>query len=189
MKRRLILLLAVLSLLTAISPKQTYAFSQTSEQSADFAGSQLTSLPTIEQDNRAQILQSYLEQYNSPLADHAETLINEADANGLDWKMVAAIAGVESNFGEAIPPYSYNAWGYNVYGNNVRSFSSWDDGITVVSTALRQDYINGRGETTIYEIGSSYAADSDWAYKVQNYMNAINQYSQRFNKPNLSISL
>src|SRR5579862_427307 len=101
MKRRFTLLLAVIILLTVISPKQAYAFSQTSEQSAAFAGSQLTSLPTVEQDNRAKILKSYLEQYNSPLADHAETFIKEADANGLDWKMVAAISGVESNFGEA----------------------------------------------------------------------------------------
>ena len=92
------------------------------------------------------------------------------------------------HFGEAIPPYSYNAWGYNVYGSNVRSFSSWDDGITVVSTDLRQIYMNQRGATNIYQIGATYAADPDWAYKVQGYMDSIDQYSQRFDNTTLSIS-
>src|SRR5207237_633341 len=132
-KRRIILLLAVFTFLTAISPSHVQAYDQSSETSAAFAAPQVTTSPVVKQDNRAVILRSYLEQYNSPLADHAEAFIKEADANNLDWKMVAAISGVESTFGEAIPPYSYNAWGYNVYGTNVRSFASWDDGITVVS--------------------------------------------------------
>lgn len=189
MKRRVILLLAVITLLTAISPKQAHAFDQISLPSANLAGPQATTLPVAEKDNRAEILKSYLEQYNSPLADHADTFIKEADANNLDWKWVVAISGVESNFGEAIPPYSYNAWGYNIYGNNTRSFASWDDGITTVSTALRQVYMNERDATNIYQIGSSYAADPAWAYKVQGYVDDIDQYSKRFNNPTLSISL
>jgi len=188
-QRRFIILLAVTTLFTATFSKQVYASSQTSDPSANTGDLQVSTLPTIEQDNRAKILQSYLEQYNSPLADHAETFIQEADANNIDWKLVVAISGVESNFGEAIPPGSYNAWGYNIYGSNVRSFNSWDDGITVVSTDLRQIYMNQRGETTVYEIGSTYAADPGWAYRVQNYMDDIDQYSQRFDNPDLSISL
>lgn len=189
MKRRLFLLLAVITFFTAISTQQSFADDQTSDPSAFLAGAQAVPLQQAKHDNRAKILQSYLEQYNSPLADHAETFIKEADANHLDWKMVVAISGVESTFGEAIPPYSYNAWGYNVYGSNVRSFSSWDDGITVVSTDLRQIYMNQRGATNIYQIGSTYAADPDWAYKVQGYMDSIDQYSKRFDNPTLSISL
>ncbi|HXB11524.1 MAG TPA: glucosaminidase domain-containing protein [Bacteroidia bacterium] len=170
------------------STNEAYA-SQISLQSANLAGAQSTTLPTVKQDNRAEILKAYLEQYNSPLADHADTFIKEADANNLDWKWVVAISGVESGFGEAIPPYSYNAWGYNIYGNNTRSFASWDDGITTVSTALRQVYMNQRGATNIYQIGSSYAADPAWANKVQGYADDIDQYSKRFDKPTLSISL
>ncbi|MGH2638839.1 MAG: hypothetical protein ACRDF4_06095, partial [Rhabdochlamydiaceae bacterium] len=164
-----------------------YAFS--AEPSARLAAPQKTTSLTVEQDNRAQILRSYLEQRNSPLADHADTLIKEADANHIDWKMVAAISGVESGFGIAIPAYSYNAWGFGIYGDNVQNFTSWDDGITVVSESLRNDYMNSRGETTIYQIGSSYAASPTWAARVQGNMDDIDQYASRFDKPTLSISL
>ena len=49
--------------------------------------------------------------------------------------------------------------------------------------------MNERGATNIYQIGSTYAADPDWAYKVNGYMEAIDQYSKRFDTPTLSISL
>ncbi len=189
MKRRLSLLLAVLTFTTAISPTKVHAFGQTSEQSAVLAAPQAISSQIVKQDNRAKILSAYLEQYNSPLADHAQTFINQADANHLDWKMVAAISGVESDFGEAIPPYSYNAWGFGVYGSNVLGFTSWDDGITVVSTALRQEYMDNRGATNIYQIGATYATDPSWAYKVQGYMDAIDQFAAQSTKPTLSISI
>jgi len=189
MKRRIVLLLAVLTLFTAISPAKAQANAVSSDPSAKLAEPLVSTSYHMEQDNRAQILRSYLEQYHSPLADHAETVIKEADANHLDWKMVVAISGVESGFGNAIPPYSYNAWGFGVYGSNVRRFTSWDDGITVVSTSLRHDYMDGRGETTVYQIGSSYAASPTWAARVQGNMDDIDQYANRFDKPTLSISL
>ena len=74
-------------------------------------------------DKRAETLRIYLESYNSPLAPYSKTFINEADKNNLDWKLVASIAGVESYYGQQIPPYSYNGWGYGVYGTNVRNFN------------------------------------------------------------------
>jgi hypothetical protein len=191
MKRRiLILLLAVITLLTAVHPKKVQANDIPAEPSANLAVPPyvITPLPA-EQDNRAQILHSYLEQYNSPLADHTETIIHEADTNHIDWRMVVAISGVESGFGENIPPGSYNAWGFDIYGNNVRNFSSWDDGITTISESLRNDYMNGRGETTVWAIGSSYAASPAWAGRVQGYMDDIEQYANRFDNPTLSISL
>lgn len=188
MKRRIILLLAVFTFLTAISTQKAHAYDHTSDVSAFMAAPQDITPQNMVVDNRAEILRSYLEQYNSPLAAHAETFIKEADANNLDWRMVAAISGVESGFGEAIPPYSYNAWGYNVYGPYVRRFTSWDDGITTVSTDLRRIYINGRGAKNVYQIGATYAADPAWAWKVQKYMNEIDQYATQFDKPTLSIS-
>jgi hypothetical protein len=190
MKRRLFLLLAVLTFFTAISTQKSLAYDQTSAPSAVLAVPQSISSQTVKQDNRAEILHAYLAQYNSPLADDAQTFIQEADANHLDWRMVAAISGVESGFGEAIPPYSYNAWGFGVYGSNVRRFTSWDDGITVVSTALRQTYMNERGASTVYEIGATYAASPTWASRVQGYMDSIEQFSENYSaKPALSISL
>jgi len=188
MKRRNFILLLAVILFTAISPKNAFAATP-SDHSANFAAPQVVTPTPMEHDNRAQILRSYLEQYNSPLADHAQTFIDQADANHIDWKLVVAISGVESTFGEAIPPYSYNAWGYNVYGTNVRRFSSWDDGITVVSHDLRTIYMDQRGATNVYQIGATYAASPTWASRVQGNMDDIDQYSKRFDNPTLSISL
>jgi len=190
MKRRIftILLLAGLTLFTAITPQKAIASEQTSDASAILADPQ--NVQVVKHDNRAEILRAYLAQYNSPLADHADTFIKEADANQLDWRMVAAIAGVESGYGKAIPAYSYNVWGFGVYGSNVRRFESWDDGITVVTTALRQEYMNARGATNVYEIGATYAASPTWASRVQGNMDAIEQFSENYApKPTISISL
>lgn len=189
MKRRItILLLAVLFLMTAVFPKTVYA-DATRGASAHFAGPQAVTPHFVEKDNRAEILQLYLERYNSPLADHAKTFIQQADANNLDWKLVAAIAGLESGYGIQIPGGSYNAWGFGIYGNHVRYFTSWDDGITTVSTALRTDYLGNNPETNVYQIGARYAASPTWAARVSANMYQIGQLAKRFDHPTLSISL
>ena len=131
------------------------------------------------EDNRAQILQDYLESRNSPLAPYATTFIIEADKNDLDWKLVAAISGLESSFGLHIPSNSYNGWGYGVYGNNVRRFGSWNEGIAVVSKALREDYITKWGAKTIPEIGRIYAASPTWAQRVQYFMDDIEKFEKK----------
>jgi hypothetical protein len=140
-------------------------------------------------DNRAQILRDFLAQYNSPLAPHANSFIEEADKNGLDWKLVAAIAGNESYFGHLIPPYSNNAWGYGVYGNNVIRFETWDHGIATVSSAIRENYLNKWGATNIHEIGAIYAADPAWASKVSHFINLIEEYESKAANPVISISI
>ena len=179
---------AVALLFAFTSTKIAYA-SEVSLPSASLAA-QTTDSQAVKQDNRAEILRAYLAQNNSPLAEHADTFIKEADANNLDWRMVAAISGVESGFGQSIPPYSYNAWGFGVYGSNVRRFTSWDDGITTVSTALRKEYMDGRGATNVYQIGATYAASPTWASRVQGYMDSIERFSENYSpKPAISISL
>lgn len=157
---------------------------------ADTAGASamLESIQPVK-DKRADTLRAYFEKYNSPLASNAKDFINEADKNNLDWKLVASIAGVESYFGQQIPPYSYNGWGYGVYGNNVRRFSSWKDGIQVVSKALRREYMNNWGATNIHQIGSIYAADPRWANKVTYFMNDIENFTEKRANSLLSISL
>ncbi len=142
-----------------------------------------------ETDNRAEVLRSFLEKYDSPLALYSSNFIEEADKNNIDWKLVAAIAGNESYFGQMIPPFSYNGWGYGVYGDNVRRFSSWEEGIAVVSSAIRTDYIDKWGATNVYEIGSIYAEDPMWANKVTNYMSKIEDFNNQTSNSSLPISL
>src|SRR5258706_9253508 len=86
---------------------------------------------TLEPDVRVTRLHSFLQSYDSPLADEAKTFIQEADKNNLDWKLVAAISGVESTFGKQIPPGSYNGWGWGIPtgAQSGIGFKDWGDGI------------------------------------------------------------
>jgi len=171
--------------LTALTlPQTTYA--KTSASSAALV-TPFASKQTVE-DNRAKILRDYLESRNSPLAPYAQTFVDEADKNGLDWKLVAAISGLESSFGIQIPYNSYNGWGYGVYGDNVRRFDSWEDGIAVVSVALRNDYMNKWNAKSVPEIGRLYAASPTWAIRVQYFINDIDKFTTK--KPTiLALSL
>jgi len=180
--KKLITLLTVLSL---FGLSNHYAYASTAGSSAALAA---TNHPSAV-DNRSEILHDYLVTYNSPLAPYAKNFIEEADKNNLDWKLVVSIAGNESQFGQMIPPYSYNGWGYGVYGTNVRYFSSWEEGITAVSKAVRTDYMDKWKATSVYEIGSIYAEDPTWASKVTHYMETLSEFASTYSNTSLSISL
>ncbi len=139
-------------------------------------------------DSRGRILKKFLEEFNSPLAPFAETFVENADKYNLDWKLVAAISGVESTFGQQIPNNSFNGWGWGIYGDNVIRFSSWEEGIQTVSEGLRTKYINQWKAKDIYEIGKMYAASPTWAVRVGYFMDKIEEY-KNLSMVNLSISL
>ena len=63
-------------------------------------------------DARQALIEGYLQRYNSPLFPHAKTLIEAADQNGLDYRLLTAIAQQESNLCKVIPPGGYNCWGW-----------------------------------------------------------------------------
>ncbi|HUQ85363.1 MAG TPA: hypothetical protein VM077_03500 [Candidatus Limnocylindrales bacterium] len=182
MKKILFLILCALFFQNA---DPTFAKTPIARSSAKLVVS--NSLP--KKDRRAEILEQFLIERGSPLAPHAQTFIDEADKNKIDWKLVVAISGNESQFGLLIPPYSNNGWGYGVYGNNVRNFASWDEGIVVVSKALRKDYLDMWGATNIYEIGAIYAEDPLWANKVSYYLTLIEEYDSEPSNTSISISL
>jgi hypothetical protein len=139
-------------------------------------------------DSRVRILREYLEKYNSPLVPYAGTFVEKADKYNLDWKLVAAISGVESTFGREIPYESFNGWGWGIYGDNMIRFSSWTQGIETISEGLRNKYINKWGAKDVYEIGKFYASSPTWAQRVEYFMNEIEKY-QKLSLANLSISL
>ncbi len=159
-------------LLLGIQPQIALANAPASASSAMLA----TKVSVAENDPRVKILQSYLEKYDSPLAPHAATFVREADANDIDWRLVAAISGVESTFGKHLPENSYNGWGWGIYGDNMIRFSSYDEAITVISKALREQYINKWKAQDVYEIGHIYAASPTWAERVEYFMRKIDQH-------------
>lgn len=179
----IILISAILTLFTLTTGDAT-AFEKTARTSA-----KLTVEEVEKVDRRVEILRKYLEKYNSPLAPSAATFIKEADKNGLDWKLVVSIAGVESYFGEHIPPNSYNGWGWGVYNGKVHNFPSWDAGITEISGELRSKYMDKWGASNVQEIGSHYASDPNWSNKVTHFMDELEAFAEKENPQLLTLSI
>lgn len=168
-KIKLLILLIVLS--TFIFPQKANAEKE-SGSSAAFMEKNI-----VKEDKRAKILKNFLEKYNSPLAQYSDVFVKSADANRIDWRMVAAISGVESTFGQELPYNSYNAWGWGIYGNNMIYFSSYDEAIKTISKALRERYIDSWGAQDVYQIGRFYAASPTWSYRVAYFMDKIENES------------
>ncbi|MEK7065669.1 MAG: hypothetical protein AAB961_01630 [Patescibacteria group bacterium] len=129
-------------------------------------------------DTRIALLRAYLSSQNSPFVDEANHFIEEADRLSLDWRLVAAISGVESTFGKQIPTGSYNAWGWGIptgaqWGI---AFADWKSGITTVSEGLKYNYID-RGAITIDQMGRIYAASPAWPWKVRYFIDQITEFA------------
>ncbi len=128
------------------------------------------------QDTRIAKLHGFLEFYNSPLTDYASVFIKAADKYGIDWKLVPAIAGVESTFGKAIPYNSYNAYGW---AGGEYYFASWEDSVEIVSRALRANYYN-RGLDSVAKISPVYCPpNKNWGIKVQYFMDKLENFSPK----------
>ncbi|OGH19880.1 MAG: hypothetical protein A3D74_04740 [Candidatus Levybacteria bacterium RIFCSPHIGHO2_02_FULL_37_13] len=180
-----LLTLIILSILIVTNAGKSHAEENSSGSSAVL----LSPLAIKSLDNRVKILGEFLKQYNSPLEPHAVDFVKYADKYKLDWKLVAAISGLESTFGKAIPYNSYNGWGWGIYGDNMIRFSSWTEGIKTVSEGLRENYINKWGAQDVYMIGRFYASSPTWASRVTYFMEKIDEFKSKQLASNLSISL
>lgn len=162
----------ITTLLVCLQTKRIYA-EAVSDPSAGIKGKGETS----GFDFRVENLRNYLEQFNSPLAPYAKDLVSNADENGLDYRLVPAISGVESTFGKNIPNDSYNAYGW---ANGNYSFTSWPDSISQVSETLKSGYID-RGAPTIAKIAKRYAPPSTtWGYNVKYFVSKIDTLPLNF---------
>lgn len=128
-------------------------------------------------DREAEILAAYLEKHDSPLQYHAQDFIDAAREYDLDWRLLPAIAGVESTFGKFTPGGSRNAWGWGVYGNQAIHFASWRDGIFTVSEGLREKYVN-KGLTNPYLMNRVYATSPYWGGKVTYFMQDLERFAK-----------
>ncbi len=102
-------------------------------------------------DPRVTTLAAFLAQFNYPLSPYAYNFIESADKNGIDWRLLAAIAGIESTFGKHIPYGSFNAYGWS---NGNYRFQSWEQSIEYVSAYLKDKYYE-RGLNTPHSIPST----------------------------------
>lgn len=129
-------------------------------------------------DNKAKILAEYLARFDSPLQYHAQDFIDASENFGLDWKMLPAIAGVESTFGKQIPG-GFNAWGWGVYASQAIYFNSWKEGIFAVAKGLRENYLD-KGLNDPYAINRMYAASPFWGGKVTYFMQDLEKFANEF---------
>lgn len=181
------ILFAVMATIIILIPQKTFAQERASASSANI---KLSEFRTKEgSDYRVKIVEGYLKRYNSPMAGNADDFVYYADKYDLDWRLVLAIAGVESTYGKQIPPASYNGWGWGVYGDNVIRFKSWEDGIQTVSQGLRERYMDKWGGKDIYQIGANYASSPHWANSVNIHLNMIQRFTLSNPQNALSLSL
>nr|MBI5455367.1 glucosaminidase domain-containing protein [Candidatus Levybacteria bacterium] len=181
-----IILFAFLVTITILVPQRIYAREQASASSATIKP---TEFNKVEDDYRVKIVEKYLKSYGSPMTENAKDFVYYADKYNLDWRLVLAISGVESTYGKQIPPYSYNGWGWGVYGDNVIRFKSWKQGIETVSQGLREQYINKWGGQNVYQIGAIYASSPHWANSVNIHLNMIQKFVLASPQNTLSLSL
>ena len=167
MKKILILSLLLIAL---VFPKQLYAASVSEVEvtpAVDDTAQQ-------EYQNHIDKLEAFLIHKKSPFALYAKELVDSADKYGLpDYRLIAAISGVESNFGRFIPPDSYNAVGWV---NGAFQFKSWPDMFDKVAQTLKESYYD-RGLDTVEKIAPVYAPPSTtWAGHVQFFIKDIEDF-------------
>lgn len=181
------ILFIVFVFLFIISPQSIYAAEE--KYAASSAALVAFNPEQKSEDVRAKVLRGFLASYNSPLASSSGTFVKTADAYRLDWRLLAAISGVESTFAHQLPYNSYNAWGWGIYGDNMIYFTSYDEAIETISKALRENYIDKWGAQNVYQIGRFYAASPTWAQRVVYFMNQIEAFALKNPANSLSLSI
>ena len=116
-------------------------------------------MPTLAQIPRgsapsAAMIDAYLAMKGSPLAGQGGAFVASATRWSVDPRLVVAIAGAESNFGEQTCG-PFNAWGW-ACPNDPADFSDWATGIETITRGLRRGYLD-EGRTSVALIQQKYA--------------------------------
>jgi len=126
----------------------------------------------------APLIDQFLAKYDSPLTGLGNVFTRKAKKQGIDPRLLVAIAGAESSFGKNVAPGTHNPFGW---GPHI-PFPSWNKAIGTVAKGLSDNYF-GEGLNTIGEISSKYApvgASNDpnnmnvnWTRNVQGFYNEL----------------
>jgi len=137
------------------------------------------SLESIQVD-RTEVLKQFLEKYDSPLVENADTFVVVADKYGLDYRLLVAISCLESACGKRLIAESYNAWGWGVYGDNYIKFDNFDNGIEEVGKGIYEGYFS-KGLDTPAKMAPIYTPPRPdyWLGGVRQYMGQMDDISNQ----------
>ena len=103
---------------------------QLDNSDSDFDDNAVVDIPVIvEVDDRVLAVEEYFKKWDLPLAEYAETFVEVADENGLDFRLLPAIAMIESTGGK-------RCLGNNPFGFLYRDFENFDEAIRYVGKAI-----------------------------------------------------
>lgn len=114
---------------------------------------------------RAERIKKFYAKWNSPMADHAEFIVETADHFGIDWRLIPAISIVESSGGIfCFKPYNAFGWGS-------RGFANFEESIYTVTKGIATGY----GSDNPLLIAHIYCPPTAeiWGAKVSNLMSQI----------------
>ncbi|OIO12888.1 hypothetical protein COV53_05305 [Candidatus Gottesmanbacteria bacterium CG11_big_fil_rev_8_21_14_0_20_37_11] len=131
-------------------------------------------------DIRIVALRKFLKDYNSPLSEFSETLVQKADLYGLDYRLIPAIAMQESGGCKSIPEGSYNCWGYGIYSSKIIRFNSYNDAIDQIAKTIKEKYYkDGLTNATLVEDKWAPPSKGQWSYSVNYFFGKIREYEKR----------
>lgn len=124
-------------------------------------------------DTRVERLYTFFKKYDSPLASVSAEFVDQADANGIDYRIVPSIAGAESTFCKNYRPETYNCWGY---GPHI-TFRDYRHGISRVTSTIAKGsaYRRFQEDKRVETLARVYNPSSpeEWTAKVKYFISEI----------------
>lgn len=138
------------------------------------------------EDARATLVAKFLARYKSPMEPHDEygkKLVEIADRNGIDFRLLPAIAMQESNLCKKIPANSFNCLGFGVHSKGTLRFESYEAAFETAAKSLKKNYID-KGLTTPEKIMTKYTPGSNgsWALSVNRWISEMEYDDQKMGK-------
>lgn len=137
---------------------------------------------TVGSDSRVSRIEKVFDHFNCPLAGTGAFIVAQADAYGIPYWLVPAVSFQESGCGKKTPNVagleeSYNAWGYGVWGSNVKTFTGWEAGISAVAKYFGTNFF-AKGITDPCAIMAVYTPPSNgsWCEGVNYFADLIQNF-------------
>ena len=119
-------------------------------------------------------LEAFFDKYNSPLRENAEDFVTAAEKYDMDYKLLPAIACMESSCGKNLIQGSYNPFGWGIYGTQAIYFKDYTEAIDIVGKGISENYIT-KGYDSPEEIAPIYTPPNHvhWLSGVKFFINEI----------------